>query len=166
MASADHAHHAHHYRVRCHWTGSTGDGYEAYGRVHSAEAPPASIGLELSSDPTFGGDATRLNPEQLVVVAAASCQLLSFLAVAARARVDVVRYEDAGEGTMREDDPPVRLNAIVLRPTIWVVGTSEARVLHLVEVAHRECYVANSLRSEVRVEPTVIMVPRSAGGGG
>jgi organic hydroperoxide reductase OsmC/OhrA len=38
-------------------------------------------------------------------------------------------------------------------------GTSEQRVKHLVEVAHRQCYVANSLRTEVRVEPTVLVEP-------
>jgi organic hydroperoxide reductase OsmC/OhrA len=117
--------------------------------------------MRLSGDPTFGGDATLLNPEQLVVLAAASCQLLSFLAVAARARIDVWNYEDQGEGTMAEDDPPARLTSIVLRPTIWVApGPSDERVAHLVGVAHRECYVANSLRTDIRVEPTIIFEPR------
>jgi len=43
-----------------------------------------------------------------VVLAAGSCQLLSFLAVAARARLDVVAYEDDAEGVMPEGDHPVR----------------------------------------------------------
>jgi organic hydroperoxide reductase OsmC/OhrA len=166
MVSRDQTHRTHRYGVRCHWSGSTGAGYEGYSRVHRAQAPPAATSLDLSSDPAFRGDAALLNPEQLVVLAAASCQLLSFLTVAARARIEVVRYEDEGEGTMPEDDQPVRLTSIVLRPTIWVVpGTNEERVLHLVEVAHRECYVANSLRTDVRVEPTVIVGHPSGGEG-
>jgi organic hydroperoxide reductase OsmC/OhrA len=153
----------HVYKVRCQWSGSTGVGYEAYDRTHTVSAPPASDGLELSSDPTSGGDPNRLNPEQLLVLAAASCQLLSFLAVAARARVDVVGNDDEGEGVMTEDDPPVRLTSISLRPMIRVAaGTSEDRVRHLVDVALRECYIANSLRTEVRVEPTVIIEPAAA----
>ena len=92
------------------------------------------------------------------MLAATSCHLLSFLAVAARARIDVRRYEDEGEGTMPEDDPPVRLTSIVLRPTIWVAaGPTEERIAHLVEVAHREGYVANSLRTDIRIEPTIII---------
>jgi organic hydroperoxide reductase OsmC/OhrA len=151
------AHRTHHYHVRCHWSGSTGEGYDAFSRTHDAEAHPAEVSLRLSGDAAFGGDATLLNPEQLVVLAAASCQLLSFLAVAARARIDVRRYVDEGTGTMAEDDPPTRLTSIVLTPTIWVApGPSDERVAHLVEVAHRECYVANSLRTDIRVEPTVI----------
>ncbi len=160
MALRHRPHRTHHYNVRCHWSGSTGAGYEVFSRAHDAEAPPAGLSLRLSGDPSFGGDATHLNPEQLVVLAAASCQLLSFLAVAARARIDVRRYEDEGEGTMAEDDPPMRLTAIVLRPTIWVAaGPSDERVAHLVEVAHRECYVANSLRTDIRVEPTIVIEP-------
>src|SRR5665213_971974 len=160
MALQHESHRTHHYNARCRGSGSTGAGYEVFSRAHDAETPPAEVSLRLSGDSSFGGDATLLNPEQLVVLAAASCQLLSFLAVAARARIDVRRYEDEGQGTMPEDDPPMRLTSIVLRPTIWVAaGPSDERVAHLVEVAHRECYVANSLRTDIRVEPTIIIEP-------
>lgn len=147
--------HVHRYAVRCRWSGSTGVGYESYDRAHTVEAPSAPA-LQMSSDPAFRGDPALLNPEQLVVLAASSCQLLAFLAVAARARVDVVEYEDAGVGEMPEDDKPVRITRITLRPRIVVVGSvTEERVRHLVEVAHRECYIANSLRTDVVVEPVV-----------
>ena len=94
----------HRYEVRCSWTGSTGSGYEAYSRTHTGEAKLAAPSLALSADPAFRGDPSTLNPEQLLVLAAASCQLLSFLAVAARARLDVVSYEDDATGFMPEDD--------------------------------------------------------------
>lgn len=150
----------HRYRATCSWSGSTAAGYRSYGRAHTAAAPPATAGLELSSDPAFVGDAALLNPEQLVVLAAASCQLLSFLAVAARARLDVRDYRDDAEATMPEDDPPMRLTEIVLRPHVVLTeGPTEERVRHLVEVAHRQCFVANSLATPVRVEPTVAFVP-------
>ena len=54
------------------------------------------------------------------MLAAASCQLLSFLASAALSKVDVRAYEDDAEGVMPEDDKPVRITAIVLRPRIVV----------------------------------------------
>ena len=148
--------HVHRYSVRCRWSGSTGVGYEAYSRTHEVEAPPARQVLTLASDPAFLGDPSLLNPEQLLVLAASSCQLLSFLAVAARARLDVVSYEDAGEGEMPEDDKPVRITRITLRPRISVVGdVSEERIRHLVEVAHRECFIANSLSTDIVVTPTI-----------
>lgn len=148
--------HTHRYTVRCRWEGSTAVGYDSYDRTHEAWAPPADASLTLAADPAFRGNPALLNPEQLVVLAASSCQLLSFLAVAARARIDVVAYEDEGEGEMPEDGRPAWITRIVLRPRITVVGdVSEDRVRHLVEVGHRECYIANSLRTEVVVEPAI-----------
>jgi organic hydroperoxide reductase OsmC/OhrA len=79
--------HVHRYHATCHWAGDTAMGYESYDRAHTSSAPPASTELMLSSDPAFLGHPEKLNPEQLVVVAVSSCQLLSFLAIAARARV-------------------------------------------------------------------------------
>ncbi len=150
----------HTYAARTRWTGSTGVGYEDYGRRHEAATPPASAGLALSADAYFGGDAEHPNPEQLLVLAASSCQLLSFLAVAARARLDVREYADDAEGTMDEGDPPARLNRITLRPRITLgPGPSEERVRKLIALAHRECYVANSLRTEVTLEPRITFVP-------
>jgi organic hydroperoxide reductase OsmC/OhrA len=63
----------HLYRSELSWRGSTGAGYEAYDRAHEGYAPPAAAPLALSADPLFRGDPNRLNPEQLVVLAAASC---------------------------------------------------------------------------------------------
>jgi organic hydroperoxide reductase OsmC/OhrA len=147
----------HHYRVTCSWSGSTGVGYEGYDRSHSGASPPAVAELELSSDRAFRGDPALLNPEQLVLLAASSCQLLSFLAVAARAHVDVVGYEDEAEGFMPEDDPPMRLTRIVLRPRITVRGdVTDERLHHWCEVAHHECYIASSLSTELTIEPTFV----------
>jgi organic hydroperoxide reductase OsmC/OhrA len=150
----------HRYAARCSWTGSTATGYDHYSRSHDATAPPAAIALTLSADPAFGGDPSLLNPEQLVVLAASSCQLLSFLAVAARARLDVVAYADEAEGELREDVKPMRITRIVLRPRITVAApeddVSDERIRHLVEVAHRECFIANSLVTEVAVEPVIV----------
>ena len=148
--------HIHQYRARCSWKGTTSIGYEKYDRTHTVSAPPALPSLTLSSDPGFRGDANRLNPEQLVVIAASSCQLLSFLAIGARARVEILEYEDDAEAEMPEGDLPVRITAIKLKPRIVVgPGVNEARVRQLVVQAHHECYIANSLKSNVTVEPVI-----------
>ena len=149
----------HRYTVSSRWRGSTGAGYDAYGRSHEVEARPAEATLALSSDRAFRGDATLLNPEQLLVMAASSCQLLSFLAVAARARIDVSEYRDDAEGEMPENDPPMRITRITLRPQVVVwEGVNEARVRHLVEVAHRECFIASSLKTDVMIEPEIMRI--------
>jgi len=134
-------------------------GYPAYARDHRANAAPAAVDLELSGDAAFGGDPARLNPEALLVTAASSCQLLSFLAVAARARLDVIDYRDEAEAVMPEHDRPVRITEIHLRPHITArAPASEARLVHLSQVAHRECYIANSLTTTITVTPRVTIV--------
>lgn len=146
----------HRYRATATWSGSTGAGYDGFTRAHQITAPPADAALELSNDPSLGGDASRLDPEQLVLAAASSCQLLSFLAIAARARIDVTGYRDDAEATMAHDEGPARIAAIVLRPQITVApGPGVARVERLVHLAHGECYIANSLATPVTVEPVV-----------
>ncbi len=149
----------HQYRATCSWEGTTAVGYERYDRNHLVSAPPAEAALALSGDAAFGGDPARLNPEALLVAAAASCQLLSFLAVAARARLDVIAYQDDAEAVMPDDDRPVRITEIRLRPRITArAPATEARLRHLCEVAHRECYIANSLRTTITVEPTITVI--------
>lgn len=148
----------HRYATTCAWSGSTATGYEGYDRSHTGSAPPAQTTVDLSSDPEFRGDAGRWNPEALVVLAASSCQLLTFLAVAARARVDVVDYRDDADGEMPEAVRPMRITRIVLRPQITVRGdVAESRLTHLVEVAHRECFIANSLSTDIVVEPKFLV---------
>src|SRR6187200_379568 len=113
----------HHYRVTSRWLGSTAVGYEGYDRTHTVSTTPPTEVLTLSADPVFLGNPARLDPEELFVIAASSCQLLSFLAVAARARIDVVEYHDAAEGVMPDDVRPMRISEIVLRPRITVRGS-------------------------------------------
>lgn len=143
------------YRARIDWSGSTGAGWEHYDRTHVGRADPAEQPVTLTTGEAKGNPA-HLNPEQLVTMAAASCQMLWFLHLAAKARIDVVAYEDDAEAEMPED----RLTRIVLRPRITVRGdASEERVLRLCELAHAECNVAKSLRCAVEVEPALLSAP-------
>jgi organic hydroperoxide reductase OsmC/OhrA len=160
----------HSYTGRVVWSGDTSGGYDDFDRRHAGQMPSGGLVVPLSGDAAFGGDAALPNPEQLLVLAAASCQLLSFLAVAARARVQVLHYTDDAVGEMPDQRAPTGLSIIRLRPRITLGARlikgqaqrrgelTEARVRHLCEVAHRECYVANSLRTEVTVEPRISLV--------
>ena len=146
----------HAYHSRLSWRGSTGDGYDSYERTHRVVVPPADGELVLSSDPAFHGDAELPNPEQLLLASVSSCQLLSFLAMAARSRVDVYAYEDDAEAIMPEDQRPRRITQITLRPRIVVSPAADLdRVGRLVARAHAECFIANTVTAEVVVDPTV-----------
>jgi organic hydroperoxide reductase OsmC/OhrA len=147
----------HRYEASVRWTGSTGLGWERYDRTHSAMAPPAMQEVRLTTGESQG-DPSVLNPEQLLLMAASSCQLLWFLHLAAKARIDVVEYEDAATALMPEDERPVRITQITLRPRIVVAGDAgDERVRKLVDTAHEHCYIANSVNSAMTVEPEILV---------
>jgi organic hydroperoxide reductase OsmC/OhrA len=143
------------YETRLRWTGSTGLGWEHYDRTHTATAPGAAQEVRLTTGESKG-DPSILNPEQLLLMAASSCQMLWFLHLAAKARLDVVEYEDDATALMPTDEEPVRITEITLSPRIVVAGeASEARVHKLAETAHEHCFVANSLNAQMTLQATV-----------
>ncbi|QEW01927.1 OsmC family protein [Microbacterium lushaniae] len=146
----------HHYATTLMWTGDTGSGYAGYGRAHDVEF--AGDILTLSADAAFRGDASLPNPEQLLLAAASSCQLLSFLAVAARAGVAVLAYRDDATAVMPAVPAPMRITRIHLAPHIQVRDADAAAVCRLVHDAHEGCFVANSLTADVVVAPVVEVV--------
>jgi organic hydroperoxide reductase OsmC/OhrA len=145
----------HRYETRVRWTGSTGLGWDAYAREHTATAPGVEQEVRITTGESKG-DPSVLNPELMLLMAASSCQMLWFLDVASRARVDVVEYRDDAVALMPLDDEPVRITEIELRPTIAVSGdVSEERIHKLVDTAHRHCFIANSLTAEMTITPTL-----------
>jgi organic hydroperoxide reductase OsmC/OhrA len=145
----------HRYETRLRWSGSTGLGWERYDREHSATAPPAEQEVRLTTGESQG-DPSVLNPEQLVVMAASSCQMLMFLHLAAKARIDVVEYEDEATGLMPLDNEPAWITEITLRPRIVIAGEAgEERVRKLLDTAHEHCFIANSLKGEMAIEPHI-----------
>jgi organic hydroperoxide reductase OsmC/OhrA len=89
-------------------------------------------------------------------MAASSCQMLWFLHLAAKARIDVVAYDDDASALMPADEQPARITEVTLRPRIVVEGdASEQRVRKLVDTAHEHCFIANTLSCSMAVEPSV-----------
>jgi len=148
--------HLHRYRTELAWHGSTGGGYATYDRTHRVDAPPGNVSLTMSADPAFRGDPGLPNPEQLLLAAASSCQLLSFLALVAREGIDVVSYEDSAEALMPDDDKPVRITGITLRPRVVVATGDPDRVRELMERAHHDCFIANSVTAVITIEPEIL----------
>ena len=149
----------HQYELEVTWTGDSGEGTarrDSYRRDHVIEAPgkPALLG---SSDPAFSGDASRYNPEELLVAALSACHLLWYLHACAAARVVVVGYRDRPVGTMHEEPGGSGyFTEVVLRPEVEVAdeeSVERARELH--DVAHRSCFIARSVSFPVRHEPRI-----------
>jgi len=121
-----------------------------------AELPGSS---SPHSVPLPYSDASAIDPEEMFVAALASCHMLWFLSLAARAGFMVERYADDAVGTMaRRADGKVAVTTVTLRPQVAFGGTrrpSAAEFADLHERAHDECYIANSVACEVRCEPAL-----------
>lgn len=151
---------SHQYATRTEWTGNLGQGtagYRAYAREHVISAP-GKPDLPGSSDAAFRGDASRWNPEDLLVASLSSCHMLWYLHLCAEAKIVVLAYRDDAQGTMVEDAGGGRFTEAVLRPVATLAaGADAARATALHEAAHRRCFIANSVNFPVRVEPTVLV---------
>ncbi|MEP7302403.1 MAG: OsmC family protein [Caldimonas sp.] len=101
--------------------------------------------------------AAAVDPEEAFVSALSSCHMLWFLDIAARAGWCVDRYADAATGTMKRNDAgKVAMTVVVLHPSVEFSGErlpDRAEVERLHHEAHAACFIANSVRTEVRCEP-------------
>jgi organic hydroperoxide reductase OsmC/OhrA len=149
---------SHSYRTTVIWTGNDGVGtrdYRSYRRDYlvRAEAKPDLLG---SADRVFRGDARRYNPEELLVAALSSCHMLSYLHLCAVREIVVVDYKDEAEGEMIESvDGSGRFTSAVLHPAVTISGGDPDVALELHDVAHRMCFIANSVNFPVRHEATI-----------
>ncbi|MEW6469806.1 MAG: OsmC family protein [Bacteroidota bacterium] len=149
----------HHYQVSVRWTGNTGSGtagYTAYERSHTVSAADKPHIL-CSSDPSFRGDKSKYNPEELLVASLSSCHMLWFLHLCADAGITVVEYSDSAQGTMAEDpDGGGRFTEVTLHPLVRIREAElipKAHALH--QRAHELCFIARSCNFPVRHMPVV-----------
>ncbi|HET9854911.1 MAG TPA: OsmC family protein [Methylomirabilota bacterium] len=97
----------------------------------------------------------HVDPEEAYVAAISSCHMLTFLYVAMRAGVVVTSYEDDAVGVMRKNERGVIwVSAVTLNPRIAYGGAkppTAADVEHLHHLAHEQCFIANSVKTEIRI---------------
>jgi organic hydroperoxide reductase OsmC/OhrA len=107
--------------------------------------------------PPPGSDPAGVDPEEAFVASLASCHMLWFLAIAAKRGFVIDRYEDAASGTLeRNAERRFAMTRVTLRPKVTFSADKqptpeELDALH--HKAHEECYIANSVKTEVVVEP-------------
>lgn len=151
----------HRYDVRTLWMpGAAGPprDVESFSRNHRIEIAGKPV-LEGSADPALRGDASRHNPEDLLVASLSMCHMLWFLHLAVLRKIQIHAYEDNAYGIMAETPRPGRFVEAVLRPKVTVgAGTDTALAMRLHERAHQECFIANSVNFPVRVEATIVEV--------
>lgn len=97
-----------------------------------------------------------VDPEEAFVASVASCHMLTFVWLASRAGFQLDRYDDEAVGTMTKNEHGVPwVSVITLRPRFVWSGEKQpdaAEVERLHHQAHEQCFIANSIKTEVRIE--------------
>lgn len=150
----------HRYTVSTIWTGDRGTGTSGY-RDYDRAVTLAASGkpdVAASADPHFRGDASRWNPEELLLAALSECHLLSYLHAAVTRGVVVTGYADEATGTLTTEGNGGRFVEAVLRPRVTV---TDASMLDAAAAAHADahawCFIAASVNFPVRIEPTAVV---------
>jgi organic hydroperoxide reductase OsmC/OhrA len=125
---------------------------------NSVLASPGKPDVPASSPAVFGGDETRYNPEVLMMLSLSQCHMLTYLAIAAKKRIAVLKYEDQVTGTVGTGPAgKTQMIDVLLRPRVTVAkGTdlADAKAMH--DKAHANCFMANSVNFSVRNEPVIV----------
>ncbi len=123
--------------------------WEFDGGISIAASPSPSVVLVPYSNPA------NVDPEEAFVAAVSSCHMLSFLYVASKAGVVVTSYRDEAVGVLtRNAIGKYWISKVTLHPQVeYVAATppSAGQIQHLHHAAHEECYIANSIKTEVVV---------------
>lgn len=150
-----------HYTAEVLWLRNEGDfAGNRYSRRHllrfdgGLEVPGSSSPYVV---PLPMSDASALDPEEAFVSSLSSCHMLWFLSIAAKRKFCVDRYFDAAEGVMEKNaDGKMAMTLVTLRPDVEFSGErrptrEELDSLH--HEAHDACFIANSVKTDVRCEP-------------
>jgi len=149
----------HNYTIQTVWSGGAAGparDYKTYSRDHVIKIN-GKPDLSGSSDPGFRGDATRHNPEDLLVASLSACHMLWYLHLCTANGIIVYSYEDSAKGTMTETgDGSGRFSGVVLRPRVSISPAEKMQLAYdLHQQAHAKCFIANSVNFPVSHNPTI-----------
>ncbi|MGH8160580.1 MAG: OsmC family protein [Gammaproteobacteria bacterium] len=151
----------HRYHTSVQWTGNRGTGtdeYGNYGREHVIRID-GKPNINGSSDPSLRGDATKHNPEEMLVAALSACHMMTYLRMATEAGVVVTAYTDTAVGTVVENTNGHfggHFREVTLYPTVTIAAASDPeKAVAAHEAARRACFITNSVNFQVRCEPHV-----------
>ena len=135
-----------------------GEGELAQGKYSNSHEITYNEQFKLIADaaPDWGGDVANTNPEQALAASISSCHMMTFLALAAKAKWPVSSYEDKAEAFLGKNSKgqmavtKIRLNPSVQFSDGFTVSDQEMNEMH--GRSHRYCFIANSLSEEVEFE--------------
>ena len=115
--------------------------------------------LDVSSPPEFKGIAGMWTPEDMFVASAEICAMSTFLSFGGRKNIPLVSYKSSAEGVLEFVNGKYRFTKIRITPEI-TVGKEWTReqVTEVVREAHENCLIANSMATQVEIEPSIVLL--------
>lgn len=151
----------HNYEVNIEWTGNEGNGtqnYTSYNRNHTIIGQGKYDHILASSDPSFSGDPSRYNPEDLFLSSLSACHMLWYLHLCSVHKIIVTEYSDNATGVMEESqNGSGQFTQVTLHPTVKITDAlmiPKANQLH--EEANKMCFIANSCNFKIGHHPHII----------
>ena len=137
---------------------SLGEGELTPGKIPNSHEVIFNQDFKIISDaaPDWGGSPSNTNPEQALAASVSSCHMMTFLALAVKAKWPVISYTDKADATLGKNPKgQMAVTKIVLHPVVqfegdFTVGTQELEEMH--DRSHRYCFIANSLSADVGFE--------------
>lgn len=134
------------------WRGSTA----AASYPHRSEAEAAGKpALTTGVSPDHGGTGEDWDPEDLYGAALSTCFLYTFLALAKKARLDVVAYDDTVTLHLVTEERRTRIDRVVLAPVVTLAaGSNLDKAATMFHKAHKYCVIANSTAATLELDPS------------
>ncbi len=136
---------------------------EWIGRRNALATLEGAPGLLVSAPPEFSDDPGPWTPEHLLVAATASCLMTTFLAIAESSRLPVVAYRSQAFGRLEKvPGEGYRFTEITVTPEVSVAAEDLERAQKILAKAEKGCFISNSLRTTVQVEPRFVAATPAA----
>jgi len=132
---------------------SEGFSYPEYNREHRWLFEGGAV-VAASAAPVYLGSPEFVDPEEAFVAAVSSCHMLTFLAICARKRIIVNSYRDLAVGYMEKNNSgKLAITHVELSPRIAFEGPlpPDAKLEEMHHLSHEQCFIANSIRTQVTI---------------
>ena len=135
------------YETEVEWKG------ERAGQLAGAGLPTVSVG----APPEFNGREGNWSPEQLLVASVNTCYVLTLVAIAENSKIGLISFTSSAKGKLEKiQGAGYQVTEITIKPKIVVASAKDVeRVSRIIEKAKQNCFVSNSIKSTVTLEPEV-----------
>jgi len=134
------------------------------GERHGDLRAPVMPTLQVDAPPEFRGHEGVWTPEHLFVGAINSCFMTTFLAIAENSKLDFVDFDSKATGTLeRDENAGLMMTLVTVRPHLTINNTrDEERAFRILQKAERNCLIANSVKTRIRLEPVITVADQLA----